>query len=48
LASGSGVLEDHYQMAWFPADDLLSGLRPRGLPIGNLTSHGGLVVVASV
>ena len=24
---------------WFEGDDLLSGLRPRGLPIGNLTSQ---------
>lgn len=24
---------------WFPGDDLLSPLRPRGLPIGNLTSQ---------
>ncbi len=24
---------------WFPGDDLLAGLRPRGLPIGNLTSQ---------
>jgi Reverse transcriptase (RNA-dependent DNA polymerase) len=39
IGSGAGVLEDHYQMAWFPADDLLSVLRPRGLPIGNLTSQ---------
>ncbi len=26
-------------MVWFPGDDLLSALRPRGLPIGNLTSQ---------
>ncbi len=24
---------------WFPGDDLLAGMRPRGLPIGNLTSQ---------
>ena len=28
-----------YEMEWFPGDDLLSPLRPRGLPIGNLTSQ---------
>lgn len=26
-------------MHWFPGDDLLTPLRPRGLPIGNLTSQ---------
>lgn len=25
--------------AWFPGDDLLAGARPRGVPIGNLTSQ---------
>lgn len=39
LASGQGVLADEYQMHWFPGDDLLAALRPRGLPIGNLTSQ---------
>ncbi|MFO1434095.1 MAG: RNA-directed DNA polymerase [Candidatus Competibacteraceae bacterium] len=39
LASGAGVLEDEYAMVWFPGDDLLAVLRPRGLPIGNLTSQ---------
>jgi RNA-directed DNA polymerase len=39
LASGAGVLDQEYQMRWFPGDDLLAGLRPRGLPIGNLTSQ---------
>ncbi len=39
LASGVGVLDDVYQMRWFPADDLWAPLRPRGLPIGNLTSQ---------
>jgi hypothetical protein len=34
------VLADEYVMQWFPGDDLLSPLeRPRGLPIGNLTSQ---------
>ena len=26
-------------MVWFPGDDLLAATRPRGLPIGNLTSQ---------
>jgi RNA-directed DNA polymerase len=39
LASGIGVLAGEYEMRWFPGDDLLSPLRPRGLPIGNLTSQ---------
>lgn len=39
LASGIGVLDQVYQMCWFPGDDLWERLRPRGLPIGNLTSQ---------
>lgn len=39
LASGTGVLDDQYRMVWFPGDDLLAACRPRGLPIGNLTSQ---------
>lgn len=39
LASGAGVLENEYTMVYFPGDDLLASLRPRGLPIGNLTSQ---------
>jgi hypothetical protein len=39
LAGGVGVLSEEYEMAWFPGDDLLAALRPRGLPIGNLTSQ---------
>ncbi len=39
LTSGEGVLSEAYEMAWFPGDDLLAALRPRGLPIGNLTSQ---------
>jgi len=39
LASGVGVLSEEYQMVYFPGDDLFAGLRPRGLPIGNLTSQ---------
>ncbi|GIK58016.1 MAG: hypothetical protein BroJett015_36790 [Chloroflexota bacterium] len=39
VASGQGVLTEQYDMAWFPGDDLLAALRPRGLPIGNLTSQ---------
>ncbi|MBN1138411.1 MAG: RNA-dependent DNA polymerase [Anaerolineae bacterium] len=39
LASGVGVLADEYRMRYFPGDTLWAGLRPRGLPIGNLTSQ---------
>jgi hypothetical protein len=39
LASGEGVLADEYEMTWFPGDDLFAANRPRGLPIGNLTSQ---------
>jgi RNA-directed DNA polymerase len=39
LASGVGVLSEHYDMVYFPGDDLLAATRPRGLPIGNLTSQ---------
>lgn len=39
LQSGEGVLVDEYKMAYFPGDSLLDVMRPRGLPIGNLTSQ---------
>lgn len=39
LASGADVLDSEYKMQWFPGDDLLAACRPRGLPIGNLTSQ---------
>lgn len=39
LESGAGVLSEQYDMVWFPGDDLLAAHRPRGLPIGNLTSQ---------
>ena len=39
LAGGEDALRDEYRMAWFPGDDLLAQCRPRGLPIGNLTSQ---------
>ena len=39
LAGGAPVLRDEYDMVWFPGDDLLAVHRPRGLPIGNLTSQ---------
>jgi retron-type reverse transcriptase len=39
LASGIGVLSDQYEMVYFSGDDLFSVNRPRGLPIGNLTSQ---------
>ncbi len=39
LASGIGVLAEEYRMTYFSGDDLFAALRPRGLPIGNLTSQ---------
>ncbi len=39
LQSGAGVLADEYHMVYFPGDDLFAINRPRGLPIGNLTSQ---------
>lgn len=39
VAGGRDVLRDEYDMVWFPGDDLLAACRPRGLPIGNLTSQ---------
>ncbi|MGA7195116.1 MAG: reverse transcriptase domain-containing protein [Anaerolineales bacterium] len=50
LASGRGVLSEEYEMVYFPDDDpstllpvagqgLFAMQRPRGLPIGNLTSQ---------
>ena len=39
INSGTGVLKDEYEMVYFPGDDLFAVERPRGLPIGNLTSQ---------
>ena len=39
INSGDGVLANEYTPVFFPGDDLLSLCRPRGLPIGNLTSQ---------
>lgn len=39
LAGGQGVLDEVYQPVTFPSDDLFAINRPRGLPIGNLTSQ---------
>ncbi|MBI1879010.1 MAG: group II intron reverse transcriptase domain-containing protein [Chloroflexi bacterium] len=39
LDSGAGLLADEYPMTYFPGDDLFAITRPRGLPIGNLTSQ---------
>lgn len=39
IASGDGILDQEYQPALFPGDDLVDYCRPRGLPIGNLTSQ---------
>ncbi|MBK8541958.1 MAG: RNA-directed DNA polymerase [Ardenticatenia bacterium] len=39
IASGAGIHENPAAPVWLPGDDLLTALRPRGLPIGNLTSQ---------
>jgi len=39
LGGGADVLADEYTMQFFPGDDLFAACRPRGLPIGNLTSQ---------
>jgi retron-type reverse transcriptase len=39
INSGTGILNDQYRQRWFPGDDLLAAVRPRGLPIGNQTSQ---------
>jgi retron-type reverse transcriptase len=39
IDSGRGVLTHAYDMRWFPGDALDAASRPRGLPIGNLTSQ---------
>lgn len=39
LASGENVLSDEYEMVYFLGDNIFAVNRPRGLPIGNLTSQ---------
>lgn len=39
MASGAGILDHEYPITYFQGDTLLSMLRPRGLPIGNLSSQ---------
>jgi hypothetical protein len=39
IASGNGVQAGEYDMVYFPNDDIFAPSRPRGLPIGNLTSQ---------
>ena len=39
LDSGAGIHPESREPLYFPGDDLFAGLRPRGLPIGNLTSQ---------
>jgi RNA-directed DNA polymerase len=39
LENGADVLVSEYTMVYFAGDDLLAVNRPRGLPIGNLTSQ---------
>ena len=39
LATGAGVFDDDVPKTYFPDDDLFAVARPRGLPIGNLTSQ---------
>ncbi|MGB1011055.1 MAG: reverse transcriptase domain-containing protein [Thiolinea sp.] len=39
INSGEGIHNEEYNMVYFPGDDLFAVNRPRGLPIGNLTSQ---------
>ena len=39
LRSGEHILKGEYEMTTYPGDDLWAAARPRGLPIGNLTSQ---------
>lgn len=39
IHSGERILSSEYDMHFFPHDDLFATIRPRGLPIGNLTSQ---------
>ena len=39
IASGDGIQANEYKMVYFPNDDIFASQRPRGLPIGNLTSQ---------
>ena len=39
IAGGCDLLAEAYTPVFFPGDDLFATLRPRGLPIGNLTSQ---------
>lgn len=39
IDSGAGILDAEYDMRYFAGDDLFAVNRPRGLPIGNLTSQ---------
>lgn len=39
ITSGNGINRETYEMVYFPKDDLFAINRPRGLPIGNLTSQ---------
>ncbi|MBV6394224.1 MAG: hypothetical protein KPEEDBHJ_03477 [Anaerolineales bacterium] len=39
VSSGDGVQAGEYDMVYFPGDNIFSASRPRGLPIGNLTSQ---------
>lgn len=39
IDSGAGINAEAYEMVWFQDDDLFAAFRPRGLPIGNLTSQ---------
>ncbi|HEV7509442.1 MAG TPA: reverse transcriptase/maturase family protein [Thermoanaerobaculia bacterium] len=49
LESGQDVLSEVYDMVYYPGDDLFAINRPRGLPIGNLTSQfWGNVILSAV
>jgi len=39
IASGQDIHRENYEMTYFPGDTLFATARPRGLPIGNMTSQ---------
>ncbi|HEY9153366.1 MAG TPA: reverse transcriptase domain-containing protein [Anaerolineales bacterium] len=39
ISNGNGVQAGEYDMVYFPGDEIFAVNRPRGLPIGNLTSQ---------
>ena len=47
LASGDRVLEQEYEMSWFPGDDLWAAGRPRGVPVAAHPLVAAFVVAPS-